>query len=159
MRDLILTATRDRTAGTHYELGAAAPGHRSHFPRRRFAGVGRSRPSGLHFGRGLAREVELDTANTSGYSRWLIRVRVGAPTAGAALALGGEGNSLTQRKKGGEKGTACSLPPQDTTTAARSRRLAAPGLNRDGAGADWRQRTLGSSDGTTTHGFGESWEV
>jgi hypothetical protein len=36
-----------------------------------------------------------------------------------------------------------SLPPQDTTTAARGRRSVVPRLNRGGAGADRRQRTLG----------------
>jgi hypothetical protein len=41
--------------------------------------MGRSRPSGLGFGRGLAREVEQDMANSSRHSRRLIRVRAGAP--------------------------------------------------------------------------------
>jgi hypothetical protein len=76
------------------------------FPWRRFAGVGRSRPSGLHFGRGLAREVEHDTAYTSRYLRRPIRVRVGAPHGG-----GGTGSrqrvelACSEGKGEGKKGT------------------------------------------------------
>jgi hypothetical protein len=45
--------------------GGAVAGIR--FPRRRFTGVGRSRPSGLGFGQGRAREVEHDTMNPPGH--------------------------------------------------------------------------------------------
>jgi hypothetical protein len=56
------------------------------FPRRRLAGVGRSRPSGLGFGRGLAREEARGTRNTP---EWLARVCIGC-----GGALGGGGRSV-----------------------------------------------------------------
>jgi hypothetical protein len=66
---------QDPTARGNWARGVAA-GIR--FPRRRFAGVGRSRPSELGFGWGLAREVEHDMANSPRHLRRLIRVWVGA---------------------------------------------------------------------------------
>jgi hypothetical protein len=51
-------------------------------PRRRFAGASLTWCSGLGFGRDLVREMEHDMANTSRYSRWLIRVGVMAPRGG-----------------------------------------------------------------------------
>jgi hypothetical protein len=48
---------------------------------------------------------------------------------------GSEGTSLAERKRGGKKGTACSLPPLGTATTARGRGSVAPMLNCGGAGA------------------------
>jgi hypothetical protein len=70
------------------------------FPWWRFAGVGRSRPSRLHFGRGLAREVEHDTANTSSFSRWPIRVRFGAPHGGGGTSSRHRGELTREEGKG-----------------------------------------------------------
>jgi hypothetical protein len=53
-----------RLGQTGARSGGVVDGVRS--PRRRLAGVGRSRPSGLHFERGLAREDARSTRNSPG---------------------------------------------------------------------------------------------
>jgi hypothetical protein len=70
------------------------------FPRRRFAGVGRSRSFRLGFGWGLAREVEHDTTNSSRHSRRLIRVWVGAHHSGGGTGSRQRGDLARVEEKG-----------------------------------------------------------
>jgi hypothetical protein len=80
---------------------AAAIARRRPLPWWKLVGAGRSRPSGPHFGRGLAREVKHNTANTSRRSRKLIRARAGAPHGGGGTGSwqrGGRARTEGERK-------------------------------------------------------------
>jgi hypothetical protein len=81
---------------------AAAIARRRPLPWRQLAGDGRSRPSGPHFGRDQALEVERDTVNTSRHSRKLIRARVGAPHGEGGA--GSRHRGKLARAEGKEKG-------------------------------------------------------
>jgi hypothetical protein len=89
--DLILRVDYGSVGWGSQAHGRRRNGHRSSSPRRRFARVGRSRCSGLGFGRDQAPEVEHDVGNPSRRSRRRVRARVGDPH--------GEGGSGRQTRR------------------------------------------------------------
>jgi hypothetical protein len=101
--DLISSARPASYGSGRWALGTAAPATGARLPRRSFAGVGRSRPSGLRLGLGQALENGDGTGNSPERLTWRIEARVGASRDGAARALGDKGNEQAQKEKGREE--------------------------------------------------------
>jgi hypothetical protein len=106
-RYLWLRTTVSRSGGSDQRewgrgVWAAAMARRRALPWRRLTGDGRSRPSGPHFERDQALEVERDTVNTSRHSRKLIRAWVGAPNGEGGA--GSRHRGKLARADGKEKG-------------------------------------------------------
>jgi hypothetical protein len=126
--DPLIVDRAARTKGEKKQGPAAATARRRRLPRRRFAGDGRSRPSGLYFGWGQAPENARDMRNPPGQmarvygvaiahaTAWAARVdrarrraRIPVPTVASdprrlALEVRGEDGVLTKVRNGLERG-------------------------------------------------------
>jgi hypothetical protein len=87
----------------------AAIARRSSSPRRRLAGLGRSRPSDPHPGRDQVLENAGGTRNLSRRSARRIGARGGASRGGGGSGSRRPGNALTRRERGRGKGHGRSL--------------------------------------------------
>jgi hypothetical protein len=128
-------------------LGArpAAIARRSSSPRRRLAGLGRSRPSGLHPGRDQVLENAGGTRNPSRRSARRIGARGGAPRGGGGSGYGGQGDAHAEGERGDKNERGVYLTAQGCCSGSWRPGIEDAGVKSWRRKVGWRRRARGCS--------------
>jgi hypothetical protein len=127
-------------------LGArpAAIARRSSSPWRRLAGLGRSRPSGLHPGRDQVLENAGGTRNPSRRSARRIGARGGAPRGGGGSGYGGQGDAHAEGERGDKNERGVYLTAQGCCSGSWRPGIEDAGVKSWRRKVGWRRRARGA---------------